>query len=121
MKTKILSLIGILLLSGCATKPSEIAPAYVSTSGYRAMSCLALEKEAEIISRRAIVASGAQEKAANNDAAMTTVAVILFWPAIFFNKGDGASAAEVARLKGKMQAIEDVSRQKNCAIVFQRD
>jgi hypothetical protein len=33
-------------------------------------------------------------------------------------KGDGADAAEVARMKGEMQAIEQVNRMKNCGIVF---
>lgn len=49
---------------------------------------------------------------------MTTVSLILFWPAAFFLKGDGAAAAEVARLKGEMQAIEQVNRVKNCGIKF---
>lgn len=49
---------------------------------------------------------------------MTTVGVVLLWPALFFMKGDSADAAEVARLKGEMQAIGQVNRVKNCGIVF---
>lgn len=49
---------------------------------------------------------------------MTTVSLVLFWPAAFFMKGDGADAAEVARLKGEMQAIERVNSVKKCGIVF---
>ncbi len=83
------------------------------------MSCSQLQEEASVVSSRAIIAAGAQERAVNNDVVTTTVGVVLFWPALFFNKGDGATAAEVARLKGEMQAIENISRQKNCGIVFQ--
>lgn len=45
---------------------------------------------------------------------------MLFWPALFFIKGEGASAAEVARLKGEMEAIEHASRMKKCGIEFQK-
>jgi hypothetical protein len=44
--------------------------------------------------------------------------VVLFWPALFFIKGDGAQAAEVARLKGEMQALETANALKNCGIRF---
>ncbi len=49
---------------------------------------------------------------------MTGVALVLFWPAALFMKGDGADAAEVARIKGEMQSIEQVNRIKKCDIVF---
>jgi hypothetical protein len=51
---------------------------------------------------------------------MVGVSLVLFWPAIFFVGGDNASAAEVARLKGEMQAIEQANIAKNCGMQFQR-
>jgi hypothetical protein len=105
-------------VSACATNPRDIAPSYVSTNGYSNMSCPQLRDEAEVVSARAAQATGAQEKNASNDAAMTGVGIILFWPALFFMKGDGAQAAEVSRLKGEMAAIQTVNRQKNCGIQF---
>ena len=106
------------MLAGCASAPKDIAPAYVSTGLYENLSCTQLRREAESVSARALAASGQQEKNRGQDAAMTTVAVVLFWPAAFFMKGDGAAAAEVARLKGEMVAIDQVNRIKNCGIVF---
>jgi hypothetical protein len=35
-------------------------------------------------------------------------------------KGDGQNAAELARLKGEFEAIEQASIQKNCGLRFQR-
>ena len=107
-----------IVLSGCASAPKDIAPAYVSTGLYENLSCEQLRREAEGVSARAIAAAGQQEKNRSQDVGMTTVAVVLFWPAAFFMKGDGAAAAEVARLKGEMQAIDQVNRVKNCGIVF---
>ena len=50
----------------------------------------------------------------------TGVALVVFWPAAFFLKGDGATAGELAHLKGQMEAIEQNSIQKKCLIDFRR-
>lgn len=117
-KTIVMGMAITAMLAGCATPPKDIAPAYVSTSLYENLTCNQLRNEAEGVSARAAVAYGKQEQNRGQDAAMTTVSLVLFWPAAFFMKGDGADAAEVARLKGEMQAIEQVNRIKNCGIVF---
>ena len=46
------------------------------------------------------------------------VALVVFWPAIFAIKGNEKSAAEVARLKGEIAAIEKASVEKSCDIKF---
>ena len=106
-------------LSSCASKPSEIEAAYVSPALYESLSCDRLREEATAVSARAIAASGAQQKKADNDAVAVGVGLVIFWPALFFAKGDGASAAEVARLKGEMKAIEMASIKNNCGIRFE--
>ncbi|OYW61533.1 MAG: hypothetical protein B7Z40_18365 [Bosea sp. 12-68-7] len=107
-------------LAGCATRSENIAAAYVSPNQYASYTCRMLEEEATRVSSRAIAASGAQDSKATSDAVATGVGVVLFWPALFFIKGEGASAAEVARLKGEMDAIEQASIQKRCGIQFRR-
>lgn len=59
-------------------------------------------------------------KKATSDAVATTVSVVIFWPALFFIGGDDATTAELSRLKGEMDAIERVSIEKKCGIVFER-
>ena len=66
------------------------------------------------------VASGAQDQKATNDAVATGVGAVLFWPALFFIKGDAASSQEIAQLKGDMDAIEQANIQKKCGLQFQR-
>ncbi len=120
MITKIIpaAAVAAVVLAGCATPPKDIAPAYVSTGLYQNLNCTQLRSEAEGVSARVAAAYGKQDSNRGSDAAMTTVGLVLFWPALFFMKGDGADAAEVARLKGEMQAIEQVNRVKNCGIQF---
>jgi len=108
------------LLAGCATSPKDIAPAYVSPVLYQNLSCQQLAAEAARVSAAAAAATGAQQQQASKDATMVGVSMILFWPAMFFVGGDKGNAAEVARLKGEMQAIEQANIQKNCGIQFQR-
>jgi hypothetical protein len=118
IKKTVIALGAVSMLAACATPPKDIAPTYVSTGLYDNLSCEQLRAEAEAASARAATAYGAQDRARSQDAAMTGVSLILFWPAAFFLKGDGATAAEVGRLKGEMQAIEQVNRIKNCGITF---
>lgn len=106
------------VLSGCATSPKDIAPAYVSPILYQSLSCDQLAQEAARVSSAAAVATGAQQKQASSDAVMVGVSAIVFWPAMFFIGGDKGNATEIARLKGEMQAIEQANIQKNCGIQF---
>lgn len=108
-----------LALSACATKSADVAPAYVSPLQYQTFSCSQLAEEAQRVSAAATAASGAQDSQATKDAVVTTAAVIVFWPAAFFVQGDKQNAAQLAQLKGQMDAIQQESIRKNCAITFQ--
>lgn len=108
------------LVSGCATNPKDIAPAYVSPVLYQNLSCEQLALEAQRVSTAAAAATGQQQSQAGKDAAMVGVGLVLFWPALFFIGGDKGAAAEIARLKGEMQAIEQANIAKNCGMQFAR-
>lgn len=118
MIAKISAAMLCIALAGCATRASDITAAYVSPVGYRALTCEQLALEAQAVSSRAAAASGVQDKKASGDAVAMTVGLVVFWPALFFMKGDGAPAAEVSRLKGEMDAIEAASVTNNCGIKF---
>ena len=118
MRKSILALATCVALAGCATSPKDIAPAYVSPILYQNLTCEQLAMEAARVSQAAAAANGAQANQASKDAVMTTVGVVLFWPSLFFIGGDKGNAAEVARLKGEMQAIEQANISKNCGLQF---
>jgi hypothetical protein len=108
------------LLAGCASSAAEIKPAYVSPLQYQTLTCEQIGAEAERVSRRAAEVSGVQETNKTNDALLTAGAIVLFWPAAFFVKGDGPTAAELARLKGEFEALEQTANVKNCPLRFSR-
>ncbi len=109
-----------LVLASCATAPDKIEAAYVSPITYENYTCEQISQEAARVSDRAAQALGVQKKKATGDAVKVGVGLVLFWPALLFVDGDGATETEVARLKGQMETLEQVSIQKQCGIQFQR-
>lgn len=109
-----------LTAAGCASRSEDVAASYVSSATYASYSCRELGAEAQRVSSAAAAASGAQDSQRTKDVVATTAAVVIFWPAAFFVGGNNAQTAELARLKGHMQAIEEASVQKKCGINFRR-
>jgi hypothetical protein len=72
------------------------------------------------VSAAASAASGAQDSQATKDAVATTAAVIIFWPAAFLVQGDKNNAAQLAQLKGQMDAIQQASILKNWVSNFSK-
>ena len=113
-----LGILAAAFVAGCASSSSEIRPSYVSPLQYSHLSCKQIGAETERISRRASELAGVQDANRTSDAWTTAGAIILFWPAAFFVKGDGQAAAELGRLKGEFDALERVSIEKNCGLQF---
>jgi hypothetical protein len=106
-------------LGGCASSSSDISASYVSPVQYQQYTCQQLALEAQSVSARAGIVSGAQDQKRTNDGLATAAAVVVFWPAAFFVGGNGQTAAELAQLKGQMIAIEQAANAKKCAVQVQ--
>lgn len=120
MKKVLVIFSACLLIGGCASSADNISAAYVSPNQYAAYSCKELQEETTRISSRAMQVAGVQNSKSTTDAVATGVGVVLFWPALFMIKGDGTTAVELARLKGEMEAIEQVNIRKKCGIEFRK-
>jgi hypothetical protein len=108
-----------LAVGACAKDADQVGPTYVSPITYENYTCPQLGEEAQRLSSRAAQASGVQDSKATNDKVAMGVGLVIFWPALLFTKGNDENTAELARLKGSMDAIEQVSIQKRCGISFQ--
>ncbi|MBI5112057.1 MAG: hypothetical protein HZA68_08785 [Rhodovulum sp.] len=120
MQRIVLAILVALAGPGCAKRADQIAATYVSPYQFDALSCSQLAEEAHRVSARASHVAGVQDEKATRDAVATTVAVVVFWPAAFFVGGNDQQTAELARLRGELEAIEQVSIRKKCGIQFQR-
>lgn len=119
MRIVFVALASAAVLAGCAKDASQVGPTYVSPITYQSYTCSQLGEEAQRLSSRAAQASGTQDQKATNDKVAMGVGLIIFWPALLFTKGNDENTAELARLKGSMDAVEQVSVQKRCGITFQ--
>ena len=106
-------------LSACASSSADIKASYISPVTYQSYDCTQLSAEAQSVSARASQAAGVQDSNRTQDQVVTTVGVVVFWPLLFAVKGDSNNAAELARLRGEMVAIESESIRKKCGITFQ--
>lgn len=104
-----------LLATGCASGSKDIRAAYVSPMTYENYSCQQLVTENERLQRQLSSVAGDVDKKAHGDKVKMGVGLVLFWPTLFFLKGDGVEAQEYARLKGEHEAFEEAYVRKNCA------
>ena len=119
MRTLIVAVIVSLAVAGCAKDANQVGATYISPITYETYTCPQLAEEAQRVSSRAAQAAGVQDQKATNDKVAMGVGLIVFWPALLFKKGNDENTAELARLKGQMDAIEQSSIQKRCGITFQ--
>src|SRR5690606_4516141 len=107
-------------LAACAPNPEKIQGTYVSPVVYQNLTCEQLAAEAQAVSNRAHDVAGLERRHHRQDQVAVAAGLVIFWPALFFRHGADATTAEVAQLKGQMEAIEAASAAKNCDIDFQR-
>lgn len=113
---KLILLAAVAALSACASHTHEIASAYVSPLKYQDYSCKQIRQEMTRITRKANQLAHHINKNADGDSAAMGVGLILFWPSLFFIDGDTPQAQEYAELKGRFDALEEASIQRNCSI-----
>lgn len=116
----IIAVLAIAALNACAQRADNVTSTYTPTALYANLSCQQLVQEGWNVSNRAHTAAGLQNRHRVEDEVAITAGVLVFWPALFFARGNNATTAELAQLKGEMEAIEAASRAKNCGIVFNR-
>jgi hypothetical protein len=104
-----------LLQAGCASHPSSVDARYVSPQTYQAWNCEQLVEERNRLHSEVQRVSGLQRENANADAAMMTVGLILFWPALFGLAATRDRKDELGRLKGEYDAVDQSMKLRLCA------
>lgn len=102
-------------LGGCATASKDIQANYTSPLQYQSYDCEQLASESQRIHSRVNQLGARLDEANSNDKAITTVGVILFWPALFALGGTKQQEADYARLKGEYDAVQQQAIAKKCS------
>lgn len=106
----------IMALTGCSTASKNIAAEYVSPLQYSSYDCEQIFAETDRVKTRAVKLGARLDEAASNDAAITGVGMILFWPALFALGGTKQQEAEYGRLSGELNALQEVAVSKRCGL-----
>lgn len=111
------AVLGALLLAGCASRSVDIAAAPANSAEFLPWSCERLVDEQDRVQLRAAdVAYAVDERAGTNILALG-LGLSVFWPALLAARPVGVEAAELARLKGRYEALVLAARGKQCPAV----
>ena len=102
------------LLTACASRSVDIAPAPGNPGEFLAWSCERIVDEKDRVQLRAAdLAYTVDERAGTNILALG-LGFSVFWPALLAARPAGFEAAELARLKGRYEALVLASSGKRC-------
>jgi len=107
-------LVAALALAGCATRSGDVTPLPANPADFVAWDCERIDSEADRVQKRAAdVAYDVDERAGNNIIALG-IGLTVFWPALIAMRPPGVEADELARLKGRYEALGTARAGKAC-------
>ena len=110
----VLSVALTIATTGCATRSADVAPVAASASEFITWDCSRIEDELDSVQQRAAdLAYSVDERAGNNIIALG-VGVMVFWPAMLAMRSNGLEATELAKLKGRYEALREAAAGKKC-------
>ena len=102
------------LLGGCATRAADVAPQATSPAEFVRWSCERLADEQDTVQQRAADVAYAVDARIGHNIVALGMGVTVFWPALLAMRLDGLDAEELARLKGRFEALHAAARQQAC-------
>jgi hypothetical protein len=106
-----------LLLAGCASRAVDIAPLPANPADFLAFSCERIVDEQDRVQLRAADLAYAVDERAGTNIVALGLGMSVFWPALLAARPVGVEGAELARLKGRYEALAEASRRKACPAV----
>ena len=103
-----------LLLSACVTRSVDVRPAPANPADFLAWDCIRIDDEQDRVQLRAADLAYAVDERAGNNIMALGLGVAVFWPAILAMRPAGLEAADLARLKGRFEALQTASRMQGC-------
>lgn len=109
-----LLLAGLLALAGCATRAVDVKPAAANPADFFTWDCDRIHDEQDAVQQRAADLAYAVDERAGNNILALGVGVTVFWPALLAMRPVGLEAEELARLKGRFEALQVALQRQGC-------
>lgn len=107
------------LLAGCATRSSDVPPQALDAAEFASWDCARLQDELDRVHWQATARAYKVDERRGNNVIALSVGAMVFWPALLAMRPDGEDAIELARLKGRAQALELAQARSACPPVPQ--
>lgn len=104
------------LLAGCSTRAVDVRPAATDPAEFVTWGCERMADELDLVQQRAADVAYAVDEHAGNNILALGVGVTVFWPALLAMRTDGLEAADLARLKGRYEALLVARRDRGCPV-----
>ncbi len=108
------SLLALSLLAGCATRSTQVAPLPANPADFATWDCARIDDELDSVRQRAADLAWAVDEHAGNNIIALGLGVTVFWPALLAMRPEGLEAADLARLKGRDDALRIAAGQQSC-------
>ena len=110
------SILSVFILAGCSTaqKATDVRANSISVAPYLKMDCKELATEQTSLVKEAEALGAKVDLEYQRDKRTEAVAWILFWPATFMMDGNADSAAQLASIKGQLEAVGDAMKVNTC-------
>lgn len=102
------------LLAGCATRAVDVRPLPADPADFQAWSCTRLYDEMDRVQQRAVELSWIVDERAGQHVVALGIGLMVFWPALLAMRPDGEESAELARLKGRYEAVHTAAQRNGC-------
>lgn len=103
-----------LLAAGCATRAVDVKPEPASPAEFSTWECARIDDERDLVQHRAADVAWAVDERVGNNILALGMGLTVFWPAMLAMRPDGLEHAELARLKGRYEALDVAARDKAC-------
>lgn len=102
------------LLAGCATRAVDVQPLAADPADFQDWSCTRMHDEMDRVQQRAVELSWIVDERAGQHVVALGIGLMVFWPALLAMRPDGDESAELARLKGRYEAVQTAARRNGC-------
>lgn len=102
------------VLAGCATRSADVRPLPANPADFRGWSCARIDDELDRVQQRAADVAYAVDARAGQNIVAIGVGLAVFWPALLAMRPDGLEAEELARLRGRYEALRVAGAQAGC-------
>jgi hypothetical protein len=109
-----LAAVAAVLVAGCATRAENVRPVPASPAEFLSWSCDRMLSEVDGVQKRAADLAWAVDQRAGNNILALGLGITVFWPAMLALRADGPEAAELARLKGRYEALRQAMDERRC-------